>query len=340
MSLPKTEIHLHLEALASANTIWLLIKKHKLAIPHINSKKDLINKFKIKNLTEFIFLYINVIQNSFQKIEDIDYLISDTEEYLLQNNIVYAEIFFSPSKFLLNGFSFKDMVDRLDAGASRLKKQSDLELRFIIDVSRSFGPENAMKNLNLTLENRRKSIIGIGLGGAESQGPAKEYAGVFQKAIKNNLKVVAHAGEDVDSWSIWDAIKHLKVQRIGHGTSAMLDEKLIRYLSEKKIPLEVCPTSNIITRKYVTAIENHPVRMFYDRGINLTINTDDPILFGISLVDEYMNLWNNDIFTAKEIVELIHNNLYASFLPEKRKVSLWKTISKLVKEKDIASFSE
>lgn len=323
IELPKTEIHLHIEALATVDTIWELMKKHDITHVDVSSKADLQRKFNVTSLDEFIDLFINVIQNNFRSEDDLEYLLRDTREYLKRNNIVYAEIFFAPSKFLENGLDFAKLVEILDAGARKILDAEGREIKFIIDVSRSFGVKNALHNLDLTIENPLENVIGIGLGGAESSGPAKDYKKVFAKAAKNGFHVVAHAGEDVGPDSIWDAIKVLKAERIGHGISAVQDEKLMDYLVDKQIPLEICPTSNLFTQKYVTVLEEHPIRQFYDRGINVTLNTDDPTVFGIDLIDEYMSLTNKGFFSASEIVQLVKNNLYATFLSAERKNEIW-----------------
>ncbi len=327
--IPKAEIHLHLEGLASVDTIWRLKLKHDLELPGIKSKEDLINRFNVKGLNDFIDLFINVIQNCFRSEDDILLLIEDAKNYLERNNIVYAEIFFAPSKFVHNGFSFEKMVNILDKGSQRIAEESGRTVRFLIDVSRSFGPENAMRNLELSLTHKHPSIIGIGLGGAENQGPAQEYADVFSKARSEGLHVVAHAGEDVGSESIWRAIEDLKSDRIGHGISAMYDEKLMSLLAERQIPLEICPMSNIFTGKYVTSYEEHPIRLFFDRGIVVTVNTDDPTIFGAELIDEYMNLLRHGIFTFAEVLQIIKNTIYAGFLDEDHKQSIWDEAEKV-----------
>lgn len=323
IELPKTEIHLHLEALGTVDTFWELMKKHNITYDDVSTKEDLRRKFNVTSLNDFISLFINVIQNNFRTEDDIEYLIRDTRSYLTRNNIVYAEIFFAPSMFLKNGLDFEKLVTILDAGAKETLNVDGREIKFIIDVSRSFGVENAQKNLDLVLSNPLDSIIGIGLGGLEASGPAKEYTTVFAKAKSKGLHIVAHAGEDVGPESIWDALKLLKVERIGHGISAIQDKKLMDYLAKKQIPLEICPTSNLFTQKYVKLLEEHPIREFFDRGINVTLNTDDPTVFGIDLVDEYMSLANKNFFSPADIVALEKNGLYATFLPDERKDEIW-----------------
>lgn len=327
--IPKAEIHLHLEGVASVDTIWKLKQKHDLELPGIKSKEDLTNRFQVKGLNDFIDLFINVIQNCLREEEDILLLIDDAQHYLERNNIVYAEIFFAPSKFVRNGFSFKQMIKILDDGAKKIEKESNRTVRFLIDVSRSFGPENAMRNLELTLKHAKESVIGIGLGGAESQGPAEEYAEVFQRARYENLHVVAHAGEDVGPESIWRAVDDLKSERIGHGISAKHDEALMKVLADRQIPLEICPMSNIFTGKYVTSYKDHPIKLFFDRGINVTINTDDPTIFGAELIDEYLNLMRYEVFTFPEVLKIIKQTIYASFLDDGYKQSIWEEAEKI-----------
>ena len=322
-NIPKTEIHLHLEGLASVDTLWNLLQEYKIEVEGISSRSDLVKKFKFNSLDEFIWFFINVLQNAFRQAKDLNWLIKDAQDYLTRNNIVYAEIFFAPSKFLQNGLDFNEMMDILDNGAKKILKESNIEIKYIIDVSRSYGVENAEANLQLTLAHKKDSIIGIGLGGSENQGPAEEFRSVFKKAIKAGLKVVAHAGEDIDSSSIWNSIKYLKAERIGHGISAKDDPRLMKYLAKTAIPLEICPTSNVFTRKYVQSIETHPIRLFFDKKINVTLNTDDPTLFGIELVEEYCNLFNYLDFSLDELFQIIKNTLFSSFLSQERKEKIW-----------------
>ncbi len=327
-SLPKTEIHLHIEGLVSVDSIWSLIGKHKLDLG-IKSKDELRQRFHVTSLNEFIDLFINIIQACFLTEDDLTYLVEDARTYLTRNNIRYAEIFFAPTKLIKNGLDFDRMVERLDQGAEELRADG-LEVRYIVDVSRGFGVENAMRNLDLTLANGSSNIIGLGLGGAEQAGPARDYQPVFEKAMAAGLKVVAHAGEDVGPESIWDTIEILGAQRIGHGISAIEDQKLMTELARRAVPLEICPTSNLFTRKYARTLEEHPIRAFYDHGMYVTVNTDDPTLFGVDLDDEYMRLYEAGIFSVPELLQIMKNGVFATFLPEQRKAELWNAIAAAV----------
>lgn len=334
-SLPKTEIHLHIEGLVSVDSIWSLMKKHKLDFG-LNSKDELRDKFDVKSLDEFIDLFINIVQACFLEEDDLDYLIEDARHYLTRNNIRYAEIFFAPTKLIKNGLSFATLVGKLDEGARKLAADG-LHVRYIVDVSRGFGLENAMRNLDLTLEHMTDHIVGLGLGGAEQTGPAKEYKPVFDKAVESGLKLVAHAGEDLGPESVWDTVKLLNVARIGHGVAAIKDPKLMDHLRDTQIPLEICPTSNLFTRKFATSLENHPIRAFYDHGMYVTVNTDDPTLFGVELTDEYLKLIDHGIFSVGEVVELIKKGIEATFQTEEHKQAILADLDAVLANSTFAS---
>ena len=330
-AIPKTEVHLHLEGLASVDTLWNLIRQKNLRIG-IDTREELVDRFRIHNLNEFIDLFVNVIQASINKKEDIDLLLVDARDYLLRNNIRYAEIFFSPTKLIRNGIPFEEMVDSLTVGAQKIETENGIQMRFITDISRSFGVRNARNNFLHHLRYASHIMIGLGLGGAEQSGGAKHFRRIFRRAKDRGMAVVAHAGEDGDAQNIWDAIRYLRVERIGHATSAAQDPDLMDYLRRTQIPLEICPTSNLYTGRYVHNISEHPIRLFYDQGLNITVNTDDPTLFHTELNQEYCKLLESGLFSIGELIKIIKNGIYATFLPQAQKDALWEQVSNTVKK--------
>lgn len=321
-AIPKTEIHLHLEGLASRQTIWNLISKHRIAVAGVSSPEDLDRRFQVKSLPEFIDLFLNVIQNSFRDEDDVRLLIGDARDYLTRNHIVYAEIHFAPSAFLKIGHRFDRLVAVLDQGAAALAKDG-LEARFLIDVSRTFGVDNAMRNLELTLDHRIPAIIGIGLGGQEAGGPARDFVPVFDRARAAGLHVVAHAGESVGPQSVREAVEILGAERIGHGVSAVRDPSVMDLLHRRRVPLEVCPSSNLFTGHFVKTLREHPIREFFDRGLVVTLNTDDPTIFGVDLLDEYARLVSGGIFDEAQTLQVLKNGIDATFLPPEGRARLW-----------------
>lgn len=335
-AIPKTEIHLHLEGLASVRTVWHLVQRNRISIPGIDSEDDIRRRFRVRSLPQFIDLFLNVIQNSFRTEDDVRLLFDDARAYLRRNAIVYAELHFAPSMFLRIGHRFDRLMAVLDAGAADLARDG-LTVRFLIDVSRTFGVANAMQNLDLTLANRIPAVVGIGLGGQESTGPAREFVSVFEKARRAGLRLVAHAGEAVGPESIRDAVMILGAERIGHGVSAALDPSVVDLLAERRVPIEMCPSSNIFTGHYATTLEEHPIGPFFRRGLRVTVNTDDPTIFGVELLDEYLGLVEKGIFTPDETLKLLQNNLYATFLPGAQQDRLWADACRIMEAKGHAA---
>ena len=314
-AIPKAEIHLHIEAVISKDSIKkLYLKKHGTEFTDAAMKK----LFSYEDLNGFIAAFLEV-QNLFTNVSDFDLVFSDLQQYILDNGIAYAEVFFAPSAFIKKGFAYGDIMNNFSKNIDKIKTETGVDVKVLVDVSRTFGLENAEKNLDMLLTDKIPEVIGIGLGGAESKGPCKDFGPVFERARKHGLKTVAHAGEDVDAWSIWDAINVLHSQRIGHGITAIQDEKLLAYLAENQIPMEVAPTSNVFTKKYVPSFEQHPIRAFYDKGLLVTVNTDDPLFFKVSLLDEYWNLHSKLNFTKDEIKQLVLNSFKATFLTDAQK---------------------
>jgi adenosine deaminase len=321
-SLPKTEIHIHAEATISFESYHELNKKHGVD-PRLRSVSDFQKLLKIDSLNEMIKNFF-FLQTLFRSPEDFTYIVSDVAAYAKRNNIWYMELYIAPSMVVRQGFvSFNDMLDPIVEGFEALACSGGADVRLLVDVSRSFGFDNAKRNLDFLLAylKRRPTdrVLGIGLGGQEIGNPCSIYKDVFREAMANGLRAVAHAGEEVGPESIWNAVTELGAERIGHGTSAILDSKLMDHLKERAIPLEICPASNVATKKYVKRYEDHPIRAFFDRGIRTTLNTDDPILFNVELNDEYERMAKHLEFGRDGLLALAKIGLEATFMPPERK---------------------
>lgn len=314
-SVPKAEIHLHIEAVPTIKTIKTLYKKCN---GKEMTKDEITELFTYDDLNGFIQAFIK-IQNMYTSVEDFNLIFDDLETYLVDNGIVYTEAFFAPTAFLKKGFKYPEMTAIFSKRIAEIKEKHGITIKLIMDVSRTFGCENAMNNYNLLKQYPCADVIGIGLGGAEAKGPAKEYVPVYEQALKNGYKAVAHAGEDVGPESIWDSINLLHAQRIGHGITAIQDEKLMAELAEKQIPLEVCITSNTFTKKVVQEAKDHPIKEFYKKGMLVTVNTDDPVFFKSNLLDEYEVCRSALKFSMDEIKQLVKNAYIASFLSDEEK---------------------
>ena len=323
-SLPKTEIHIHAEATVNFDSYFKLNQKYR-ADPSLKTPADFRKLLDMDSLGVMIknFFYL---QSLFRASEDFEFVVADVDAYARRNNIRYMELFVAPSMVLKQGgVDFDGIMDPLIEGFTDLAARGGPDVRLLIDVSRSFGPDNAARNLNYLLGyisgKPNDRIIGIGLGGQEIGNPCIAYKDVFAAAREAGLHTVAHAGEEVGPESIRDAVLELGAERIGHGTSAIQDPSLMDMLKERAIPLEICPTSNVVTGKYVRRYEEHPIREFLRRGIVATLNTDDPVLFDVELDDEYERASERIGLGEAGAVALLRNGVRATFMEDKAKAS-------------------
>ena len=321
-SLPKTEIHIHAEATVSFDSYSILNQKYK-SDTSLKGPADFRKLLEMDSLGVMLknFFYL---QSLFRTSEDFLYIVKDVESYARRNNISYLELFVAPSMVLKQGdVDFAGIMDPLVEGFTALAAQGGPDVRLLIDVSRSFGRDNAARNLSLLLaymaQRASDRILGIGLGGQEIGNPCIAYKDVFAMAREAGLHTVAHAGEEVGPESIKDAVLQLGAERIGHGTSAIQDPWLMDLLKERSIPIEICPTSNVVTGKYVRRYDEHPIKDFLSRGLVATLNTDDPVLFDIELTEEYRRASEKIGIDDDGILKLLRNGVKASFMDEKRK---------------------
>ena len=313
--IPKAELHIHIEAVMSRETIKkLYLKKNGVEF----SDEEIKKLFSYSDLNGFIAAFLKV-QDLFTSVSDFDLIFDDLKNYLLRNGIVHCEAFFAPSAFIKKGFSYAEMTKNFEKNLKKIKDETGITVWLLGDVSRTFGLENAENNYKMFKENPFEGFIGIGLGGAEQKGPSKDFGPVFDKALSDKYHAVAHAGEDLGPESIWDALRICHAQRIGHGITSVQDSELVKYLANERIPVEVCPTSNVFTKKYVKKMSEHPVREMFEKGIPVTIATDDPIFFGAELIDEYWNLYSKLKFSKQDIKQIIFNSFEDSFMSDSEK---------------------
>lgn len=310
---PKVELHLHLEGAIPPDALWQLVQKYG-GDPAVPDLEALERRFQYRDFPHFIQTW--VWKNQFlREYEDFTFIAEAVAGDLSRQNIRYAEVFYSPSDFLRYGLETQKLTEAIRTGLSRV---TESKVNLIIDLVRDRGPQNAARNLAEVNEVKEMGVVGITIGGSEQDYPPEPFAEIYEKARQLGFNTSAHAGEAAGPESVWGAIRSLKVERIGHGTRAVEDERLLKYLAEKKIPLEVCPLSNVRTG-VVKSIDSHPVRKFFERGLVVTISTDDPKMFGNSLAGEYQLLVNRLGFSHDEVRGLIIQSIQASWLPSGKK---------------------
>jgi len=311
--IPKIELHLHLEGAIPLPALWQLIQKYG-GDPAVSSYSDLENRFVYSDFDQFIETWI--WKNRFlREYEDFLLISEHVAGDLASQNIRYAEIFVSPSAFKQYGLTGQEIIRSVHKGINRVK---EIKIGLIVDFVRDNGPEQEMKTLYEINEVREYNIIGIGLGGSENHYPPEPFSGLFEKAREFGFKTTAHAGEAAGPGSVRAAIHSLKVDRIGHATRSAEDVNLLKYLSEKRIPLELCPISNLKTG-VIPSYKDYPIHDFIEYGIPFSINTDDPKMFGNSLAEEYEMLENSFNFSKQDIPGFIIDSIQTTWLSDEEK---------------------
>ena len=314
--IPKVELHLHLEGAIPTEALWQLIQKYG-GDPEVTNYDTLKNRFEYHDFDHFLQTWI--WKNGFlREYEDFTLISEAVAQDLKSQNIRYVEAFFSPVDFARHGLETQKLAEAIRLGLNRV---DDIQVNLVADLVRSTPLDSAERTLAELSEVKDLGIIGIGIGGPEKEYPPEPFADIYAQAREMGFKTSAHAGEAAGADSIWGAVRLLDVDRIGHGTRAHEDETLLNYLVEKRIPLEMCPISNVKTA-VVDSIESHPIRRYYDLGIIVTVNSDDPKMFGNSLADEYKMLETKLGFSRSDILTVITNSIEASWLADDAKSKL------------------
>jgi adenosine deaminase len=315
--LPKVELHLHLEGAIPLPCLWQLVQKYG-GESEVSSIEALAARFRYRNFPHFLKTWS--WKNGFlREYDDFSLVAEEVARDLASQNVLYAEVFYSPTDFRWMNLD----PQRLTAAIRRgLRRIDSVEVALITDLVRDRGPEQGAVTLEAIHEVRDElGVVGIGIGGSEHLVPPEPFAPVYERARELGFRTTAHAGEARGPESVWGAIRALRVDRIGHGTRAVDDPALVDYLAEHGIPLELCVLSNLRTG-VVAEARRHPARAYFERGIPLSINTDDPKLFNSSLADEYSLLHAELGFTVPEIHRLIEQAVECCWLPEERKREL------------------
>jgi adenosine deaminase len=317
--MPKIELHLHLEGAFTLQSLMTLIDKYG-SDSSIISVEDLEKKFVFKDFPHFIETWLWKNQ-FFKSADDFEFTTYNTLKDLHHQNVVYIEAFYSPWDFASNGLDAPEITEAHLSAVNQAEKDFGIQCKLIADISRDVGWQNSVKRFKQIIPYRDKGVIGIGLGGSEQQFPNGLYEDVFKLAKQKEFHVVAHAGEVAGADSVRTAIDVLKAERIGHGVRAIEDHDLVEKLKAERIPLEVCITSNLKTGVF-SSLETHPVKYFFEQGLAVNINTDDPTMFGTTITDEFFLFSDRLNFSIEDIKKLTFNAVEASFLDEDKKRTL------------------
>ena len=317
-ALPKVEQHVHIVGSTRPETLLWLAEEDGLEKP-FKTLKDARQFFQYRDFPHFITIYSTVV-DCITKEDQFERITYEMLENDARCNVRYVEASFSVFDHIQRGLNYGLMLDAINRGIYRAHTDFGIECNLRIDLVRNYGPDVGMEVLDL-IEKKGNNIVSIDIGGREEMFPPKPYAPVYHRAREKGLHLVAHAGEAAGPESIWEAVKYLNVERIGHGVAASRDPELMNYLLRRGITIEMCPISNLKTR-VVSSLKKHPIRTFLEKGLNVTVSTDDPSMFNTDMNNEYLQLHRRLNFTIPELFRLSLNAVASSFLSEKRKIKM------------------
>jgi adenosine deaminase/aminodeoxyfutalosine deaminase len=324
--LPKAELHLHLEGTVTPETLVELSERHPAGRLTLEQARAL---YRYVDFSGFLMAFKAITERLLAS-DDYELITWRMAQALAAQGVVHAEVYVSVGVvYYWRRIDFEPLFAGMERARLRAERELGITILWIFDAVRHFGVEEAGRVFRKAAEMRSDypSIIGIGIGGDERRTGAEPFRELYAEAREAGLRLTAHAGETAGPESIWAAL-NIGSERIGHGLSAQHDAELMGILAERQMPIEICITSNVRTGS-CGSLPEHPVRRYFDAGLMITLNSDDPTLFGSDLSGEYRLAEREFQFTHEQLRELASNSIEASFLPPERKVAVLRAIEAL-----------
>ncbi len=326
--LPKVELHCHLDGSLRIQTIIDLARKDRVKLPTIDPvelKKIMSPAGRFKNLEEYLELFeitLSVLQTP-HALERVAYeLIED----VTRENVRYIEVRYSPILHDKHGMQPDESIVAVRKGLRRAERDFGVKSGIIICGIRNISPELSLKLADLTVHFKNKGVVGFDLAGAEENFPAKDHREAFYLVLDNNINATIHAGEAFGPASIHQALHYCGAHRIGHGTRLREDRDLMCYVNDHRIPLEVCLTSNYQTQS-VKSLRSHPAKYYYDKGLRITLNTDNRLMSNTDLTNEFALAHKHFGFDLYDFREITITAAKSAFLPYTDRKNLIRSIA-------------
>ncbi|MFA5806251.1 MAG: adenosine deaminase [Melioribacteraceae bacterium] len=320
--LPKAELHLHIEGTLEPELMFKVAKRNKIEIKY-KSVDELKRAYDFNNLQDFLNLYY----------EGAEVLLTEEDFYEItwlylekasSQNVLHCEMFFDPQTHTNRGIKFETVINGIHKAMTDAYKDLGISAKLIMCFLRDLDEDSAIKTLQEALPHKDK-IIAVGLDSAEIGNPPSKFKNVFNMAHQEGFLTVAHAGEEGPADYVWQALEHLNVSRIDHGNNSMDDSNLIDELVKSKMPLTVCPLSNL-KLKVVDDLKNHPLKKMIQKNLLVTINSDDPAYFGGYINENYSAIAYALDLSKDEICQLAKNSFQASFLNDDQKEKMMEKV--------------
>ena len=320
--LPKTDLHVHLDGSVRPETLIELAREQGVELPttdpvalaehmHVKDAKDLVDY-----LTRF-----DITLSVMQRPDALERIAYELAEDAAAENVRYMEVRFSPVLNIHQGLSLTEAVDAPLAGLRRAEEDFGIGTGIIICGIRNMSPGTSMELADLTVDFKHRGVVAFDLAGAEYNNPAKMHRDAFYRVGNANVAATIHAGEAYGPESIHQALHYCNANRIGHGTRLFEDPELMGYVNDFRVPLEICLTSNIQTRA-APSFEEHPLRLYYDQGLVVTLNTDNRLMSATTVTEEYWRAHQHLGFTWDELCRIALYGFESAFVPFQRKQAM------------------
>jgi adenosine deaminase len=314
--LPKTDLHVHLDGSLRLGTILGLAEKQGVRLP-ANTAEGLREALHVGQVCDSLVSYLTAFEITLAVLQTEEALYRAAYE-LAQDaaaeNVRYMEVRYSPILHTRRGLRLTAVVEAVTQALRQAQKDFGIDSGVIICGIRSISPASSLEMAQLAVAYKNHGVVGFDLAGAEFNYPAKAHKDAFQLILKNNINCTAHAGEAYGPESVAQAIHYLGAHRIGHGVRLREDGDLLNYVNDHRVPLEVCPSSNVQTGA-VPSIDQHPIRFLYNFGVRVTVNTDNRLITDTSVSKELYLLHRHLGFTVDEIRQLVIWGFKSAFLP-------------------------
>ena len=318
-AIPKAELHVHLDGSLRPATILELAAEHGVSLPATDeqSLSDAMFVREAENLEQYLARF-EVTLSVMQHAGSLERIAYELCEDAAAENIRYMEIRYSPILHTRTGLPLPETVDAPLRGMKRAEEELGIRSNLIVCGIRNMDPDVSRDLADLTIAYKDRGVVAFDLAGAEYNYPAKKHKDAFYTVRNANIGATIHAGEAYGAESIHQAIHYCGAQRIGHGTRLFEDPDLMTYVNDFRIPLEICLTSNVQTRA-VPDFESHPVRQYFDRGIVVSLHTDNRLMSRTTVTEEYVRAWKHLGFTPADIADMVRNGFRSAFLHREEK---------------------
>lgn len=330
--LPKPELHVHLEGTINPRTYERIARRNGIAV-----QKDPSDAFRCRDFASFLQALLKIVQ-ALRRPADFAELATEYLYGSAADGVRHVELFISPAtqRRFVPELDLVEMVEAIYRACMEAEASTGISSLLLLDCVRNLGEEEALADVALAERCRELGVVGVGLGGDEAKFPARDFARAFARAREAGLRRTVHAGEAAGPQSMVDAIEQLHAERIGHGVAAAGFSEIIELMRERAVAIDACPASNAVTGA-VPLGSPHPLREFFDAGLTVTLNSDDPGFFGTSLLDEYVAAAENLGFEVVELPAIAKMGFAASFAPEEQKLRWMAAVDEYVRVEPFAA---